>query len=76
MHPLGDSPAGFRLKEATYDDNPLTTIRISVPHDVVRRIDDLRQLELLSRSAWLRREVVLAVRANDHIEAVETKGNA
>jgi hypothetical protein len=53
----------------------MTEIRITVPPDVLRRIDDLRQLELLSRAAWLRREVVLAVRANDHIEAMETRGN-
>jgi predicted transcriptional regulator len=53
----------------------MTAITITVSSDVLRRIDELRQLELLSRSAWLRREVVLAVRANDHIEAMETKGN-
>jgi hypothetical protein len=65
------SPAGFRLKERRHHDRD---------HDHgsarrLRRIDVLRQLELLSRSAWLRREVVLAVRANDHVEAMETKGN-
>jgi hypothetical protein len=56
----------------------MTAITITVPPDVLRRIDDLRQLELLSRAPWLRREVVLAVRANDHVEAtkMEAKENA
>jgi hypothetical protein len=56
----------------------MTAITITVPPDVLRRIDALRQLELLSRAGWLRREVVLAVRANDHVEStkMETRGNA
>jgi hypothetical protein len=54
----------------------MTAITITVPPDVLKWIDELRQLELLSRSAWLRREVVLAVRANDHVGTMETKGNA
>jgi Ribbon-helix-helix protein, copG family len=59
--PAARKPAGFRFegKETT-----MTAITITVPPDVLRRIDELRQLELLSRSAWLRREVVLAVRAS------------
>jgi hypothetical protein len=74
MHPPRRKPAGFHLKKG----DTMTAITITVPPDVLRRIDDLRQLELLSRAAWLRREVVLAVRANDHVEAtkMEAKGNA
>ena len=47
----------IRLKEYT-----MTAITVTLPADVIRRIDELRQIELLSRSNWLRREVVLAVR--------------
>jgi hypothetical protein len=47
----------------------MTAITITIPPDVIRRIDELRQLEFLTRTAWLRREVVLAVRANDHVGA-------
>jgi hypothetical protein len=73
--PAARKPAGFNLKKG---DTAMTAITITVPPDVLRRIDDLRQLELLSRAAWLRREVVLAVRANDHVEAtkMEAKENA
>jgi hypothetical protein len=39
------------------------TITISVPVDVIKEIDRLREPEMLSRSVWLRREVVQAVRA-------------
>jgi hypothetical protein len=59
-------PGGFFVEEG---DTAMTAITITVPSDVLRRIDELRQLELLTRTAWLRREVVLAVRVNDHIEA-------
>jgi hypothetical protein len=74
MHPARASRRVFAWKKG----NAMTAITITVPPDVLRRIDDLRQLELLSRAAWLRREVVLAVRANDHVEAtkMETRGNA
>jgi hypothetical protein len=68
--PPSEIAGGFCLKESTI----MTAITITVPPDVLRRIDDLRQLELLSRAAWLRREVVLAVRANDHIEATTKPG--
>jgi hypothetical protein len=34
------------------------------PDDVARAIDELRSLEMLTRAAWLRREIVLAIRAS------------
>jgi metal-responsive CopG/Arc/MetJ family transcriptional regulator len=40
----------------------MTAITVNLPRDVVDRIDELREVELLSRSNWLRREIVLAVR--------------
>jgi len=62
----------------------MTAITVSLPPDVVERIDQLRELELLSRSNWLRREIVLAVRdsvgAAERSAAIaammETKGTA
>src|SRR5262245_31705920 len=56
----------------------MTTIAVSVPTDVLKRIDELRERELLSRSAWLRREVVLAVRASvsDELERAIPQGAA
>jgi metal-responsive CopG/Arc/MetJ family transcriptional regulator len=53
------APAGFCLKEGT---ETMTAITVNLPPDVVDRIDELRGVELLSRSNWLRREIVLAVR--------------
>jgi metal-responsive CopG/Arc/MetJ family transcriptional regulator len=50
-------PAGFCLEKSK-----MTEITVRLPPDVVARIDELREVELLSRSNWLRREVVLAVR--------------
>jgi hypothetical protein len=49
-----------------------------LPPDVVERIDQLRELELLSRSNWLRREIVMAVRANlrNHLDEAEPQGTA
>ena len=47
----------------------MTAITVTLPADVIRRIDELRQIELLSRSNWLRREVVLAVRESIVTEA-------
>ena len=41
----------------------MTSVTITIPPDVLRIIDDLRAVEYLSRSSWLRREIVLAVRA-------------
>jgi len=56
----------------------MTSIVVSVPPDVLKRIDELRERELLSRSAWLRREVVLAVRAStrDELVMAEPVGSA
>jgi hypothetical protein len=51
-------PAGFALRK----DQAITAIVVNLPPDVIARIDELRKVELLSRSNWLRREVVLAVR--------------
>jgi hypothetical protein len=48
------------LKENTN----MTAITVIVPPDVVQTIDHLRALEMLSRAAWLRREIVLAIRAS------------
>ena len=45
----------------------MTAITVTVPPEVLSRIDELRQLEFLSRTAWLRREIVLAVRSNDQV---------
>jgi len=53
----------------------MTAITISVPPDVLKTIDELRQREFLSRSSWLRREIILAVRASK-LETAEIKGNA
>jgi metal-responsive CopG/Arc/MetJ family transcriptional regulator len=39
------------------------SITITVPEDVIKEIDRLRQPELLTRSQWLRREVTQAMRA-------------
>ena len=38
------------------------TITVTLPSDVLQEIDRLRELELLTRSTWLRREIVQAVR--------------
>jgi metal-responsive CopG/Arc/MetJ family transcriptional regulator len=38
------------------------TITVTLPADVLQEIDRLREVELLTRSTWLRREVVQAVR--------------
>jgi hypothetical protein len=51
-------------------------VQFDLPCELVDAIDKLAARELLPRSAWLRREIVLAVRANDHIEAMEVKKNA
>jgi ribbon-helix-helix CopG family protein len=40
----------------------MTTITVSVPADVVKIIDELRERELLSRAVWLRHEITLAIR--------------
>jgi len=58
--------------------NQMTTIAVAVPPDVLKRIDELRERELLSRAAWLRREVVLAVRASarDELVMAEPVGSA
>jgi hypothetical protein len=73
------SPAGFALKKGIL----MTAITVSLPADVVERIDQLRELELLSRSNWLRREIVLAVResvgaaeCSAAVAAMEPKGRA
>jgi hypothetical protein len=50
----------FALKET----QTMTAITLTVPLDVVEAIDHLRALEMLSRAAWLRREIVLAIRAS------------
>jgi metal-responsive CopG/Arc/MetJ family transcriptional regulator len=44
-------------------------ISFQLPADLVAKIDELAHRELLSRSAWLRRETVLAVRASRVDEA-------
>jgi metal-responsive CopG/Arc/MetJ family transcriptional regulator len=62
---------GFFLETAT-----MTAITVTVPPDVLKTIDELRERELLSRSHWLRREIILAVRAARFDETTETKGNA
>jgi len=56
----------------------MTEITVRLPPDVVARIDELREVELLSRSNWLRREVVLAVRETiaPSIGRMEAKGTA
>jgi hypothetical protein len=56
-------PAGFLFE----GDTTMTAITVTVPPEVLSRIDELRQLEFLSRTAWLRREIVLAVRSNDQV---------
>ena len=56
----------------------MTTIAVAVPPDVLKRIDELRAREYLTRAAWLRREVILAVRASarDELEMAEPRGRA
>jgi metal-responsive CopG/Arc/MetJ family transcriptional regulator len=56
----------------------MTKITVTLPPDVVERIDQLREVELLSRSTWLRREIVMAVRANlrDRLDETEPQGSA
>jgi metal-responsive CopG/Arc/MetJ family transcriptional regulator len=64
--------AGFALKEKI----TMTAITVTIPPDVLKVIDELREREFLSRSSWLRREIVLAVRASRLDETTETRGNA
>ena len=40
------------------------SVTLFLPSDLIAQIDDLAKRELISRSAWLRREAVLAVRAS------------
>jgi len=57
----------------------MTEIIVRLPPDVVGRIDELREVELLSRSNWLRREIVLAVRDTmkpPAIAGMEAEGTA
>jgi len=55
----------------------MTAITVNLPPDVIKRIDELREVELLSRSNWLRREVVLAVRDTmPSIGRMEAQGTA
>jgi metal-responsive CopG/Arc/MetJ family transcriptional regulator len=54
----------------------MTAITVTVPPDVLKVIDELREREFLSRSSWLRREVILAVRASRLDPMTETKGSA
>jgi len=56
----------------------MTAITVNLPPDVIQRIDELREVELLSRSNWLRREVVLAVRETirPSIGRMEVEGTA
>jgi hypothetical protein len=42
-----------------HDSRPVT---LFLPNSLVAQIDNLAKKELLSRSAWLRREALLAVR--------------
>jgi hypothetical protein len=42
----------------------MTTITLSFPSDVIEIIDSLCERELLTRTAWLRREVTLAIRGS------------
>jgi metal-responsive CopG/Arc/MetJ family transcriptional regulator len=51
------------------DDRPRRWVQIDLPVDLIEQIDDLAKRELISRSAWLRREALLAVRASRHDEA-------
>jgi metal-responsive CopG/Arc/MetJ family transcriptional regulator len=52
-----------------------TVIAVAVTPDLARAIDELRERELLSRSSWIRREIVQAVRASS-LEAAEATGTA
>jgi hypothetical protein len=45
-------------------------VTLFLPDALITQIDDLARRELLSRSAWLRREAVLAVRASQRDQAV------
>ena len=58
--------AGFALKE-----HQLIAITIVVPPDVAAIIDQLRERELLTRAAWLGREVTEALRAS-RLEEMQT----
>jgi hypothetical protein len=54
----------------------MTAITIQVPPDIIKVIDELRERELLSRSHWLRRELILAVRSYRIDQMAEVKGSA
>jgi Ribbon-helix-helix protein, copG family len=43
-------------------------VLLGLPPELVEAIDKLAERELLSRSSWMRRELVLAVRASRHDE--------
>jgi hypothetical protein len=58
------------------DRREVRPVQFDLPCELIDRIDRLAGRELLSRASWLRREIVLAVRANDHIEKTEAKVNA
>jgi hypothetical protein len=68
----------FRAGGLLHGESKMTEITVRLPPDVVARIDELREVELLSRSNWLRREVVLAVRETiaPSIGRMEAKGTA
>jgi len=55
------------VDDSRHDSRPVT---LFLPTDLVDKIDDLAKRELLSRSAWLRREAFLAVRASLRDQAV------
>jgi len=72
--PPGDLAGGLLLERKSN----MTAITVNLPPDVIQRIDELREVELLSRSNWLRREVVLAVRETirPSIGRMEVEGTA
>jgi metal-responsive CopG/Arc/MetJ family transcriptional regulator len=51
----------FYFRTVTMKESNMT-ITVTLPSDVLTEIDRLRELETLSRSTWLRREVVQAIR--------------
>jgi hypothetical protein len=48
----------------------LRPVLFGLPPELVAAVDELAERELLTRTAWVRREIFLAVRASRHDESV------
>jgi hypothetical protein len=52
------------------DDRPRRLIQVALPADLVETIDALAKREMISRTAFIRRELLLAARASGRDIAV------